>query len=159
MLLDHVRFVCPCLFPRLESSCTHAESSDMPFKDPDGTLWSDDRQFYFVGNQWVRYQGPSSGSASSQQHQSSSQQASYTGTPLGTVSASDVAAALGKFPQSSTVPYQQQPQLVFGKNQQTPGKAAVPAITLDPNFRDAASRDMMIWGFTKAMDNLANGRV
>jgi hypothetical protein len=49
--------------------------------------------------------------------------------------------------------------LVFGENRQTPGKAAVPEISLDPNFRDAASRNMMISGFVKAMDNLSKGRV
>jgi len=59
----------------------------------------------------------------------------------------------------SSAPYRQQPQLVFEENRQTPGKAAVPAITLDPNFREAASKNMMIQGFTKAMDNMANGKV
>ncbi|KAF2188144.1 hypothetical protein K469DRAFT_90124 [Zopfia rhizophila CBS 207.26] len=130
----------------------------MPFQGSDGTWWSDDRRYYRAGDQWILYQKASSSGASSQQDQSSSQQASSTGTPLGTVAASNVAAALSTFPQTSTAPYQQQPQLVFGKNRQTPGEAAVPAITLDPKFRDAASRNLMIWGFTKGMDDMANGR-
>jgi hypothetical protein len=67
-----------------------------------------------------------SASASSQQHQPSAQQASYTETPLGTVSLSKVADALSKFPQSSTEPYQQQPQPVFGRNPQTPGLCTRP---------------------------------
>jgi hypothetical protein len=32
-------------------------------------------------------------------------------------------------------------------------------ITLDPNFREAASRNMMIQAFVKAMDNMASGKV
>jgi hypothetical protein len=74
-------------------------------------------------------------SESSQQLQSS-QQTALTGTKLGTLSPSNVAATLRTFPQSSTTPYRQQPQLVFGENRQTLGKAAVPAITLNPNFRE-----------------------
>src|SRR5579871_3613613 len=134
-----------------------AEISDM--QDPDGRWWSDDRQCYCAGNQRALYKETSSMSASSQQHQPSAQQASCTGTPLDTVSISNVADALSKFPQSSTEPYQQQRQPVFGKNPQTPGCATVPAISLDPNFRAAATRNMMIWGFTKAMDKLAKGLV
>jgi hypothetical protein len=75
------------------------------------------------------------------------------------MSASNVVDALSAFPQSSTASYQQQPQLVFGTNRQTPGRAAVPGITLDPNFEDAAKRNMMIWGFTTSMYNIAHGKV
>ena len=150
----YVSFTC-VFFSQSESSYTHAERSDVPFRGPDGIWWSDDQRYYLVGNQWVLYQGSSS--ESSQQLQSS-QQTTLAGTQLGTLSASNV-AALGTFPQSSTAPYRQQPQLVFEENRQTPGKAAVPAITLDPNFREAASKNMMIQGFTKAMDNMANGKV
>ena len=146
-------------FSRFESLYTHAEISDMPVQAPDGTWWSDDRRYYYAGNQWVLYQETSSVSASSQQHQPSAQQASYTGTSLGTASTSNLADALSKFPQSSTEPYQQQPQPVSGRNQQTPGYAPAPAISLDPNFRAAAARNTMIWGFTKAMDNMAKGLV
>ena len=32
---------------------------------------------------------------------------------------------------------------MFGENWQTLGKAAVPAIILDPNFREAASKNMI----------------
>ena len=146
-------------FSRFESLYSHAEISDMPVQDPDGTWWSDDRQCYWAGNQRVLYQETSNVSASSQQHQPSAQQASCTGTPLGTVSISNVADALSKFPQSSTEPYKQQPQPVFGRNPQTPGHAPASVISLDPNFRAAATRNMMIWGFTKAMDKMANGLV
>jgi hypothetical protein len=137
----------------------YAEISDMPVQGPDGTWWSGDRRYYYAGNQWVLYQETSSVRASSQQHQSSAQQASYTRTPLDTVSTSNVADALSKFPQSSTEPYQQQPQLVFGRNPQTPGCAPTSAISLDPNFRAAATRNKMIWGFTKAMDKMVKGLV
>src|SRR6266516_7390488 len=68
-----------------------------------------------------------------------------------------LARYIPKFPQSSTEPYQQQPQPVFGRNPQTPGYAPAPAISLDPNFRAAATRNTMIWAFTKAMDKMANG--
>ena len=138
---------------------THAEISDMPVQGPDGTWWSYDRRYYYAGNQWVLYQDTCSVRAPSQQHQSSAQQVSYTGTPLDTVSTSNVADALSKFPQSSTEPYQQQPQPVFGRNPQRPGCAPTSAISLDPNFRAAATRNMMIWGFTKAMDKMAKGLV
>jgi hypothetical protein len=151
----YVPFTC-VFFSQSESSYTHAERSDMPFRGPEGIWWSDDQRYYLVGNQWVLYQGSSS--ESSQQLQSS-QQTALTGTKLGTLSPSNVAATLRTFPQSSTTPYRQQPQLVFGENRQTLGKAAVPAITLNPNFREAASKNMMIQGFTKAMDNMANGKV
>jgi hypothetical protein len=147
------------LFSRFESLYTHAEISDMPVQGPDGTWWSDDRRYYWAGNQWVLYQETSSVGASSQQHQPSAQQASSTGTPLSTASISNVADALSKFPQSSTEPYQQQPQPVFGRNPQTPGCAPSPAISLDPNFRAAAARNAMIWGFTTAMDKMAKGLV
>ncbi len=158
-----------------------AESSDMPVQDKDGRWWTDDRQYYAEGDNWVLYEEPSSSSAASQgqlssqpasytvsytgtqQGQSSSQPAPYTvsntGNTLGAMSASNVADALSAFPQSSTASYQQQPQLVFGINRQTPGRAAVPRITLDSNFEDAAQRNMMIWGFTASMYNMANGKV
>jgi hypothetical protein len=160
VLLNQVRFVHPVSFSLgFESLYAHAEISDMPVQGPDGTWWSDDRRYYCAGNQWVLYQETSSVSTSSQQHQPSAQQASYTGTPLDTVSISNVADALSKFPQSSTEPYQQQSQPVFGRNPQTPGYAPTPAISLDPNFRAAAARNAMIWGFTKAMDKMAKGLV
>lgn len=142
----------------------HTENPSMPFQAPDGTWWSDDGKYYRSGNRWVLYPGTTSGNASSQQsqastQQNSAQQPSFTGHPLGTVTPSILAAALEAFPQNSTEPYQQQPQLVFGTNRQTPGKAAAPVATLDPNFRAAASKDMMIGGFVKAMDDMASGRV
>lgn len=146
-------------FLSVGSSCT--QKVDMPRTGPDGRVWSDDGYYYLVGNQWVLAQSGSS-STSNQQHQSS-QQGSYgqygLGTPLGTTSASNAAAALNEFPQSSISSYQQQRQLVFGSNRQTPGRAAVPRITLDANFRAGASRNMMIWGFVQAMDKMANGQI
>ena len=151
-------FTC-VFFSRFESLHTHAAISDMSTQNPDGTWRSDDRRYYCAGNQSVLYQETSSVSASNQQHQPSAQQASYTGTPLGTVPSSNVADALSKFPQSSTEPYQQQAQPVFGRNPQTPGHAPVPMISLDPNFRAAAARNAMIWGFTQAIDKMAKGLV
>ncbi|KAF1960953.1 hypothetical protein CC80DRAFT_544348 [Byssothecium circinans] len=130
------------------------------------------RWYYRSGNEWILYPGTTSGSASTYQPsaqqpsteqpsagQPSAEQPSSTGNPLSTVTSSTVADALKAFPQSSTEPYRQPQQLVFGINRQTPGKAAVPAITLDPNFRAAASRDMMIRGFVNSMDNIASGKV
>ena len=134
----------------------YAEHLNMPFQAKDGTWWSDDRMYYRSGNQWILYQG----SASSQQSEASVQQpsAQSNGNQIGTTTPSTLAAALGAFPQSSTEPYRQQGQLLFGTNPQTPGRPAAPAIALDPNIRAAASRNMMIWGFVKSMDDISRGR-
>jgi len=147
----------------------HAESPSMPFQAPDGTWWSDDRRYYLSGNQWLLYSGTTSGGTSTQQsgtstqqptaQQPTAQQSSSPGNQLGTANPSTLAAALNAFPQSSTEPYQQQQQLVFGRNRQTPGKASTPAFTVDPSVRAAASRNMMIWGFVKSTDNMARGNV
>ena len=72
---------------------------------------------------------------------------------------SSVAVYFSTQPQSSTSPYQQQQQLVFGMNPQIPGSKPFPEVTLDPSFRAAASNDAMISAFVQAMDKMAAGKV
>jgi hypothetical protein len=131
----------------------------MSLQNPDGTWRCDDRRYYCAGNQSVLYQETSSVSASSQQHQPSAQQASYPGIPLGAVPPSNVADALSKIFQCSIEPYQQQPQPVFGRDLLASSYGPSPVMALDPNFRAAAARDEMIWGFVRAMDSIAKGPV
>src|SRR5947208_3159224 len=54
-------------FSWLESLCTHAESSDMQYKDKNGVWWNRDPHglSYYDGEKWVRHSGSGSGSASS----------------------------------------------------------------------------------------------
>ena len=141
---------------------TNYLSPSMPFQAPDGTWWSDDKRYYRSGDQWLLYPGTSSGSTSTQQpiiQQPIIQQSSSFGNQLSTANPSNLAAALNAFPKSSTEPYRQQQQLVFGTNRQTPGRPPAPVFTVDPSFRAAASKDRMIEGFVKSIDNMGRGNV
>ena len=172
-------------FSRLESSHTHAESSDMSqqippnsFLSSDGNVYSNDGMYVLVNNRWVQRQSASNSSSTSSQQSLQPLQplqpqqpqpaprASYThttsyqhpGTPLGPSSGNDIAAAMhAQFGLNPSTTQLPQQQSTFGTYLVT-STAAVPGFDVDPSIRAAAGRHPMIGAFVEALDTLCGRR-
>jgi len=170
-------------FSRLESSHTHAESSDMSQQTPpnsflssDGNVYSNDGMYVLVNNRWVQRQSASSSSTSSQQSLQPLQplqppqpqqpqpapRASYTpttsyqhpGTPLDPISGNDIVAAMHEqFGLDPSTIQLPQQQSTFGTYLAT-STAAGFTMDVDPSIRAAAGRHPMIGAFVEALDKL-----
>jgi len=168
-------------FSRLESSHSHAESSDMSqqippnsFLSSDGNVYSNNGMYVLVNNRWVQRQSASSSSTSNQQslqpqqllqppqqpqpapRASDTPTTSYQhpGTPLGPISGNDIAAAMhAQFGLDPSTTQLPQQQSTFGTYLAT-GTAAVPTMDVDPSIRAAAGRHPMIGAFVEALDKL-----
>jgi hypothetical protein len=127
--------------------------------DAASTVWSTDGQFYLQGGKWVPASNASASNASQdtqqQQQQLSSQQHSTAGQRLGSNPSADLAAFFVAQPQTSSAPYLQQQQRVFGQ----PLQPSAPAqFVLDEVFRAAAKKNPMLWGFMQSVDQMAEGK-
>jgi hypothetical protein len=121
------------------------------------TVWPTDGQFYLQRGEWVRASNASTSSTSQdtqqqQQQQPFSQQYSDAGQRLGSDPSADLAAYFAAQPQTSSAPYQQQQQLVFGQPLFPPGPSQ---FVLDDVFRAAAEKNPMLRGFMQSVDQMA----
>jgi hypothetical protein len=87
-----------------------------------------------------------------QQQQPFSQQYSDAGQRLGSDPSADLAAYFAAQPQTSSVPYQQQQQRVFGQPLFPSGPSQ---FVLDDVFRAAAEKNPMLRGFMQSVDQMA----
>jgi hypothetical protein len=117
------------------------------------TVWPTDGQFYLQRGEWVRAcTSQDTPPPQQQQPQPFSQQYSNAGQRLGSDPSADLAAYFAAQPQTSSAPYQQQQQCVFGQPLFPPEPSQ---FVLDDVFRAAAEKDPMLRGFMRSVDQMA----
>jgi len=118
---------------------------------------SADRQFYLKRGEVPAFNTRASSASQNAlppppQQQQSSQQDGDAGQRLASDPSADLAAFFASQPRTSSAPYQQQKQRVFGQPLQL---SVPPQLVLDEEFRAAARKNPMLWGFMQSLDQMA----